>query len=111
MDAFVHCDIPPSVYAKVHAPNAAGSRDNHLDPKKRAPIDKWVAELKAAIKDAVQPCLQRIKELDEDDEKYKKMISTSLLPGNEIKRGGFWDIATYGKRIRDFLQEGEVFGR
>jgi hypothetical protein len=53
--------------------------------------------------------LARIKELDEDDDKYKAMISQSLLPGNTIKKGGYWDIGTYGAQIRSMLKEDEVF--
>jgi hypothetical protein len=37
------------------------------------------------------------------------MISQSIFPGNEIKKGGYWDIGKYGKQIREMLKEDDVF--
>eukprot|EP00937_MAST-01D_sp_MAST-1D-sp2_P000380 g380.t1 len=103
-DAFVHCDIPDSVHE--HIPRPEGDREGHLDPEKRGNIDKWVLQLKEAIRPAVQPCLRQIQELDEDNERYMRMISSSLLPQNRIERGGLWDIMTYGAQIRSFVDTG-----
>ena len=111
MKAFVHCDIPPSAYAGVDQPNTPGARELHLEPGKRAVIDAWVRQLKEAIRPSVQPCLRQIQQLDADDGAYKRMISESLLPGNKIEAGGFWDISTYGARVRAMLREGRVFER
>ena len=111
MKAFVHCDIPPSAYSGVEQPNTPGARELHLEPAKRTVIDAWVRKLKEAIRLPVQPCLRQIQELDADDEAYKRMISESLLPGNKIEAGGFWDISTYGARIRNMLVRGRVFER
>ena len=74
-------------------------------------IDAWVRQLKEAIRPSVQPCLRQIQQLDADDGAYKRMISESLLPGNKIEAGGFWDISTYGARVRAMLREGRVFER
>ena len=103
-DAYVHCNIPNS--AHQHVPRPEGDREGHLDPEKRDNIDAWVTTLKEAIRLAVQPCLRQIQQLDADDKQYMRMISTSLLPQNRIQRGGFWDIMTYGAKIRSFVDSG-----
>ena len=69
--------------------------------------DFRVARLLPKFRKQAQPCLDRIIELDSDDDKYKEALSQSLVKGDSLE-GTMFDFNILGQRVRKAMETVEV---
>ena len=51
-----------------------------------------------AVDPKVTKCIERIKELDQNDDKFKQAMTQSILHGNKLT--GIWNMSLYGEKVR-----------
>jgi hypothetical protein len=81
-DRIIHCDLTKEELAAFR---------ESPKPTTELQFEEQVAAWKEPLRKAFQPCIDRVKELDKDDEKYKAVLSQWAVKNNQIA-GSPWDI-------------------
>lgn len=102
-EAYIHCDIPADV-SNERLMNAAFSK---MCSKRTPECDmEFDSKVQKDLEQYFRPCIDRIKQLDENDTLYKQMISAPLVAHGEL--GGIWNVTFWGEALigaRSFLQK------
>jgi len=85
---FIHCKLSESKVQGFERRKFSGLKERL----------KWARDNFPGL----ETCMNRVKEIDENDELYKSIISEPILTGNKVE-GTIFDYAYYGKRIRQVL--------
>lgn len=84
------------------------SLQEQKNPKKNSFIrNKFELSLKEKLADDFEKCLQKIREVDEDDEKWIAKVSAPLIHFNDGHPTGIWNVSAYASKIRQiYLKHG-----
>jgi len=98
---FVFCDVDAAEVLDYRFPDGKQAAENNPEP--------LINFVKDTIGDKLRECVDRVREIDQNDDLYYQMISEPILPDNRLE-GSKFDVNVVMQRIRRALmghQEGD----